>query len=181
MEVVLLAIALSMDCSALCMALSAKYRNLRVRDYARVATAFAFFQGAMPCLGFLLGKGLVGIIQQIDHFIAFAILAFLGIKMIRESFSEGETELPRMEAREIWLGAFATSIDALAVGVTFAFDGAPIAPRAAAIAAICFAISMVSFAIGRKIGNILQSKALILGGAVLIAIGLKILITDLFF
>ena len=123
MELLLLSIALAMDAAALSIANGAKYRNLALSKILFIAFVFGFFQAAMPLAGYFLGAAFARFIAQIDHFIAFAILGFLG--------------------------------------------------------AVCFALSVAAFYVGKFAGEFLEQKALILGGAILIALGFKILITHL--
>ena len=165
MELLLLSVALAMDAAALSIANGAKYRNLVLSKILFIASVFGFFQAVMPLAGYFLGAAFARFIAQIDHFIAFAILGFLGVKMIREAC--------RNEP------AHATSIDALAVGVTLSFTAADIRFSAAVIGVVCFALSVAAFYVGKFAGEFLEQKALILGGAILIALGFKILITHL--
>ena len=160
MELLLLSIALAMDAAALSIANGAKYRNLALSKILFIAFVFGFFQAAMPLAGYFLGATFARFIAQIDHFIAFAILGFLGVKMLLS-------------------GGFATSIDALAVGVTLSFTAADIYFSAAVIGVVCFVFSVAAFYVGKFAGEFLEQKALILGSAILIALGFKILITHL--
>ena len=139
---------------------------------------FGGFQALMPLIGWALGIRFQSMITNIDHWIAFVLLAVIGANMIKESFSK-EEECPDASFgfKTMLTLAVATSIDALAVGVTFAFLDVSIVPAVLLIGATTFVCS----AVGVKIGNRFQSKAEFLGGLVLIAIGLKILIEHLFF
>ena len=112
-------------------------------------------------------------------FIAFAILGFLGVKMIREACKNEPAQAVSLDTKMLLSGGFATSIDALAVGVTLSFTAADIRFSAAVIGVVCFALSVAAFYVGKLAGEFLEQKALILGGAILIALGFKILITHL--
>ncbi|MFC2571581.1 MAG: manganese efflux pump MntP family protein [Campylobacter sp.] len=179
MELLLLSIALAMDAAALSIANGAKYRNLALSKILFIAFVFGFFQAAMPLAGYFLGAAFARFIAQIDHFIAFAILGFLGIKMIREACRNEPAQAVSLDTKILISGGFATSIDALAVGVTLSFTAADIWFSAAVIGVVCFALSVAAFYVGKFAGEFLEQKALILGGAILIALGFKILITHL--
>lgn len=179
MEILLLAVALSMDCVALSMSNGAKCANYGILRIAKVSFVYGFFQGAMPIIGFFLGALFVGFIEQIDHFIAFAILGFLGVKMILDSRENSDEITANLGLKELISGAIATSIDALAVGVTFSFTSLNIWFSCSIIAFVCFSLSFAATFIGKKLGEIFNDKALILGGLILIFIGFKILITHL--
>lgn len=179
MEILLLAIALSMDCAALSMSNGAKCLNFGVLQIVKVSLVYGLAQALMPILGYFLGLGFVGFIEKIDHFIAFAILAFLGVKMILESRENSQECALKLPFKELILGAIATSIDALAVGVTFSFGEIEIFKACLIIGVVCFILSFFASFIGKKLGEIFRSKALILGGLILIFIGLKILLTHL--
>ena len=155
MELLLLSVALAMDAAALSIANGAKYRNLVLSKILFIASVFGFFQAAMPLAGYFLGTTLARFIAQIDHFIAFAILGFLGVKMIREACKNEPAQ--------------AVSLD----------TAADIRFSAAVIGVVCFALSVAAFYVGKLAGEFLEQKALILGGAILIALGFKILITHL--
>ena len=175
MEILLIAFALAMDSVALSIANGAKYRNLGIMQILKVAFFYGFFQALMPLIGYFLGINFVKFISEIDHFIAFAILVFLGIKMIREAGGEHESISPNITIKELIVGAIATSIDAMAVGVTFAFGGVNIWSACAIIGLVCFTLCVIACYLGKKTGEYLEDKALILGGVILILIGVKIL------
>ena len=132
----------------------------------------------MPACGYALGREFVGFIQSVDHFVAFGILGFLGAKMIKQSRSRVQSSL-NLGLGALFLAAFATSVDALAVGVTMGFSEINIVSSAVIIGIVCFAISVIASLVGNKLGQMLGSKALVLGGIILILIGLKILISHL--
>jgi len=180
MEILLLAFALAMDSVALSVASGAKCKTLIFLDVVKVAFIFGFFQVLMPFIGYFLGVGFSKFISAIDHYVAFAILSFLGVKMMLEAKERKEEAcLMNLSARFLISGAVATSIDALAVGVTFGFESINIASACAVIGAVCFVLCVVACYAGKFLGSYLEKKALVLGGAILIFIGSKILITHL--
>ncbi|WP_107695672.1 manganese efflux pump MntP family protein [Campylobacter concisus] len=179
MELLLLSFALSMDSAALNMANGARYKNLVLSKILFIAFMLGFFQFLMPLLGYFLGISFAKFISSIDHFIAFFILCFLGFKMLKEACSSEAGESLGMDLKTIFIGAFATSIDALAIGVTLSFEAVNVFESALIIGVVCFALSLIAFYIGKFMGEILKKKALFLGGAILIFLGFKILITHL--
>ena len=183
-EIVILGLALAMDAFAVTISNSFAYPKISRTRSLSMPLAFGFFQFLMPVVGFVLGQLVSDFITQYAGIITFAILGFIGGKMIWDAFHEEEGE----EASEqtltmpvLLFQAVATSIDALAVGVTFAFLDVSIVPAVLLIGATTFVCSAVGVKIGNVFGNRFQSKAEFLGGLVLIAIGLKILIEHLFF
>ncbi|CUU77681.1 manganese efflux pump [Campylobacter hyointestinalis subsp. hyointestinalis] len=179
MELLFLAIALAMDSVAISMANGAKCFNIKFGSIIKMSFIFGLAGAVMPTIGYFLGLSFVKFISAIDHYIAFVILLFLGIKMIKESRNVSEECTLNLTLRMLVLGAFATSIDALAVGVTFSFTNADIAFSALVIGVVCFLLCVLGSYIGKMLGDKLESKALILGGIILILIGFKILITHL--
>lgn len=185
-ELVLLAIGLSMDAFAvsICKGLGMKKINLKVAVV--LGLFFGGFQAGMPVIGWALGSQFMSIIGPIDHWIAFILLAFIGGKMLREAFTEDEDEdeSDGKDAEKIDLGeylilAIATSIDALAVGISFAALSADIVPAVSLIGITTFIFSVAGVAIGRIFGARYEKPATIVGGVVLILIGLKILLEHL--
>lgn len=182
LELLLIAIGLSMDAFAvaLCRGLNMSKRNLR--NSVIIALFFGGFQAVMPLLGWLLGKQFERYITSFDHWIAFGLLVLIGGKMIIEVFKKDKCPADgtdKLRIKELFLLAVATSIDALAVGITFAFLQVSIIPAVACIGVTTFAISFFGVFIGRKFGARFQTKAEIAGGLVLIIIGTKILIEHL--
>ncbi|HOI84225.1 MAG TPA: manganese efflux pump MntP family protein [Campylobacterales bacterium] len=182
LEILLIAVGLAMDAAAVSMAIGARHKNIGRTAILKPSAMFGFFQGLMPLIGFVVALSFAGIVETYDHYISFVILAALGLKMIYEGFGEDNEE------KEVGLGlrlltvlAIATSIDALAVGVTLAFLNQNIFLSALIIAAVTFVISAFSVVIGHKIGEKLESKAEIFGGIVLVLIGSKILLEHLRF
>lgn len=183
-ELCFIAVGLSMDAFAvsICKGLACREQNLRNNLLAGLY--FGGFQGLMPASGWLLGVRFSDAITSIDHWIAFVLLSFIGGSMIRESRSGAEEE--EMDAsfgfRAMLPLAVATSIDALAVGVSFAFlgmTGREILGAAALIGAVTFVLSAVGVRVGSVFGSRFKSRAELCGGVILIFIGLKILLEHL--
>lgn len=148
--------------------------------YALIAgTYFGIFQALMPVVGFFLGKQFESLITSIDHWIAFALLGIIGINMIRESRKESEEVNSSFSFKAMLPMAVATSIDALAVGITFAFLNADITLSAGIIGVITFVVSAAGVKIGNVFGSKFKSKAELAGGIVLVLMGLKILLEHL--
>lgn len=172
----LLAVALAMDSVAVSIAIGSKYKELLLSKTVLVAAVFGFFQGAMPLAGYLIGIGFADYVQAFDHWIAFVLLAGLGAKMLYEAYkNEFDEEVSDLSNKTLLSLAIATSIDAMAIGVTFAFMQTDILNASGIIALVTFALCLVAVYIGKKLGSLLESKAEMLGGAILIALGVKIL------
>lgn len=179
-ELLLIAVGLSMDAFAVAICKGLKMPKLNRKQALVIALFFGGFQALMPFLGWALGIGFEKYITSVDHYIAFALLAFIGGKMIYDSFHEEEDGAAyRFDLKELLLMAVATSIDALAVGVTFAFLGVNIALSVSVIGAITFLLSLAGVFIGHRFGARFQSKAELAGGIILVLIGLKILLEHL--
>lgn len=181
-ELLVLALGLSMDAFAVSICKGLSVPKLQAKHCLICGVYFGGFQALMPLIGWALGIRFQSMITNIDHWIAFVLLAVIGANMIKESFNK-EEECPDASFgfKTMLTLAVATSIDALAVGVTFAFLDVSIVPAVLLIGATTFVCSAVGVKIGNVFGNRFQSKAEFLGGLVLIAIGLKILIEHLFF
>ena len=176
-ELFLLAVSLSMDAFSvsICKGLSAGHP--RLNHCLTCGVWFGGFQALMPLLGWLLGVRFQGMIVSIDHWIAFILLGLIGFNMVRESTGGEAEELDcSFGPRAMLPLAIATSIDALAVGITFAFLQADILPAVAFIGATTFLLSAAGVKIGAVFGGRLKSKAELAGGLVLIGMGLKILV-----
>ena len=176
-EVIILAIALSMDAFAVSIGLGAKYPD-RTRSLALMSGIyFGLLQGLMPLIGYMGGKGVLGWIEEYAAWVAFLLLLLIGGKMIYESFSEGiEEDINVITHRVMLLLAIATSIDAMAAG--FSLTLLDINPWLACviIGITTFGFSWAGVYVGKKSGTWLESKAELLGGVILILIGLKILL-----
>ena len=188
LEIWLLAIGLAMDCFAVSIASGIILKRVRMRPMLIMALAFGFFQALMPLLGWIGASFFSHLIENIDHWIAFAILAFLGGRMVLESFKDEDCrhEFDPTSPKVVSALAVATSIDALAVGVSFAFLGvrsfSSILPSIGIIGFVSFALSFVGLMFGIRFGCGIARKlrAELWGGVILIIIGTKILIEHLF-
>ncbi|RDB60134.1 hypothetical protein C1879_01100 [Paraeggerthella hongkongensis] len=184
-ELLLVGVGLSMDafavsvCKGLCM------KRLNMRQALVIALFFGGFQALMPLIGWALGTQFEQFITPVDHWIAFGLLLIIGAKMLWDSFHGDDDEQlscavdGRLDLRELTMMAVATSIDALAVGITFAFLRVDIVASVVVIGVTTFALSLVGVAVGHRFGARYEKTATIAGGVVLILIGLKILLEHL--
>ena len=180
-ELFLIGVGLSMDAFAVSICKGLGMRRLSMGQALVIGFFFGGFQALMPLIGWALGTQLADFIAPIDHWIAFILLALIGANMIRESFGEEEQLDDSFSVKTMLPLAVATSIDALAVGVSFACIDVDIVPAISIIGATTFILSAVGIKIGNVFGAKYKSKAEFLGGAVLILLGLKILLEDLGF
>ena len=178
LELLLIAVGLSMDAFAVSVCKGLSLQRLRARHAALVGLYFGGFQALMPVIGWALGYRFEHVIQSFDHWIAFGLLTVIGLSMIREA-GQAEEMNDDLRFRTMLLLAVATSIDALAVGVTFAFLQVRILPAAGLIGAVTFALSAVGVKIGSLFGLRYRARAEICGGAILILLGFKILLEHL--
>ena len=191
LEIWLLAIGLAMDCFAVSIASGIILKRTQLKPMLVMAFAFGLFQAVMPFIGWMFAKNFSHFIESIDHWIAFAILAFLGGRMIWESFKEEEEECCQLfnpaSLKVVLTMAIATSIDALAVGISFAFLGVQgyngILSPILIIGFVSFVLSLIGLIFGIQCGCGLarKLKAELWGGIILVIIGIKILIEHLFF
>ena len=180
LEILLLGIGLSMDAFAVSICKGLSTKKLQIKHYLIIGAWFGGFQALMPFLGYLLGITFSSLIKSIDHWIAFVLLAFIGFNMIREARSDEENESnDRFDFKTMLPLAVATSIDALAVGVTFAFLRVNIVPAVSFIGCITFLLSAIGLKAGNIIGAKNRSRAEFAGGLVLILMGIKILLEHL--
>lgn len=174
-EIILIGIGLSMDAFAVCLSAGMIYPSLTRRQKRSMPVAFGLFQGLMPVLGYYLGSLFADIVSKCSGYIALIILGVIGINMIREGLSHEKQEARQFTVVVLLLQAIATSIDAFAVGVSFAVSKTPIFAAAPIIAATTFVCSMIALAVGEKVGKRLGDRAEIAGGIILILIGIKAL------
>ena len=184
LELFLIGVGLSMDAFAVSICRGLCMPRINWRHAGVIALFFGGFQALMPTLGWLLGSQFAGYIQSFDHWVAFVLLALIGFNMAREALSpEDEEEAcaveTRLDLRQLFLLAEATSIDALAVGVTFAFLDVKIGPAAAIIGCTTFVLSLAGVAVGNFFGARYKKRAELTGGVILILLGLKILLEHL--
>ena len=169
-----------MDAFAVSVGKGLTLNRVEPRHALKAGVWFGGFQALMPIIGYLLGQSFSSIVVSIDHWIAFGLLVLIGLNMIREAiWGEEESQDNNFGVRHMFIMAVATSIDALAVGITMAFLGINIWLAAAIIGVITFLLSASGIYLGRTVGGKLGDKAGILGGIVLIAIGIKILVEHL--
>ncbi|MRZ79296.1 manganese efflux pump MntP [Paeniclostridium sordellii] len=189
-SVLLTSFALSMDAFAVSITKGMTMKNITKKIAFKIAFFFGLFQGGMPLIGWLLGISFEKYIKTFDHWIALILLSFLGIKMIYESIKENKKDEVAMDleinglrqntstvdikTKDLLVLSVATSIDALAVGVSFAFLNISIIEVVTSIAIITFLVCFTGVLIGKKIGPILKNYAEIIGGIILIFIGLNI-------
>jgi putative Mn2+ efflux pump MntP len=179
----LIALGVSADAFAVAIGKGLQMRRFDPRQAAALAVTFGLFQALMPLLGYLLGTGLERYITEVDHWVAFALLGLVGARMIREALRadphDGVAGNPALHPRELLVLGVATSIDALAVGIGFAFLEVNVALAVALIGVITLLLSFGGVALGQRAGARYRRPAEIVGGGILIAIGTKILLNHL--
>lgn len=181
-ELLLIGVGLSMDAFAVSVCKGLNMRKINYKHAFIIAAFFGGFQALMPFLGWALGSQFEQYIESVDHWIAFILLAFIGGKMVMEAIKGGDDEdddekevcPDKLDIKELFMLAVATSIDALAVGVTFAFLNVNIVFSITTIGITTFVISIAGVVIGNLFGAKYKSKAEIAGGIILVLIGLKI-------
>ena len=178
-EIFLIAVSLALDAFAVSVSSGISIPGFGPRQAVKMGLWFGTFQFLMPLLGWLLGSSVSQYIEAVDHWVAFGLLAVIGGKMAWESLRRGCGEEADLSARRLCVLAIATSIDALAVGVSMAFMSVHILASAAVIGVVAFALSVTGGLVGRRLGCLFQRRAELTGGLVLIAIGVKILIEHL--
>lgn len=180
-EIILIAVGLAMDAFAVSICKGLSMKKMDWKKAGIIGLYFGGFQGGMPLIGYLLGIGFEDKIKSVDHWIAFALLVFIGANMIKEALDKKDCEEvnDKIDFRTMIVLAIATSIDALAIGVTFAFLNVNIIFAVCMIALITFIISMIGVKIGNVFGDKYESKAEIAGGIILICLGVKILLEHL--
>ena len=181
-EILLLAVGVSMDAFAVSIGTGLSAKRVTLREVLTVGLWFGGFQALMPVIGYYLGFSFADLVEKIDHWIAFGLLALIGINMIREAVGKGEDSPSDASFgfRSMLVLAIATSIDALAVGVSFAFLHTRLWSSILIIGITTFLFSALGLLIGKKVGDRFHKGAEIFGGLILITIGLKILIEHMF-
>lgn len=182
-ELLLIAVGLSMDAFAVSVCKGLNMTKLRIKNALVIGLFFGGFQALMPLIGWFLGSRFESYIVSIDHWIAFGLLAFIGGQMVWEALKEGEHKqesADELRLKQLFMLAVATSIDALAVGITFALlDGVSIWISILLIGCITFAISVAGVLVGFKFGSKYEKGAQIMGGIILVGLGIKILLEHL--
>lgn len=183
-SIIVIAIGLSMDSFAVSIVNGLRMPKLQFFRATGIAFSLAFFQASMPIIGWIGGSLIESEIKSIDHWIAFVLLSFIGIKMIYEALQDdllSKKEIQKLGLPTLLAQSIATSIDALAVGISFAFLEIKIYKTAFIIGIITFLFSMIGLKLGKSIGFKTKKRVEIFGGVLLILIGFKILIEHLFF
>ena len=183
-EILLIGIGLSMDAFAVALSKGLSMRKLNMKAGILIAVFFGFFQAFMPFIGWLVCRNFEKYITRVDHWIVFVLLGFIGIKMIVDAVKEARKEEKeekddRIRIGELFLLAIATSIDALAVGISYAFLSINIWSSITIIGITTLILSFIGVLIGCKFGARFQTKAQIAGGIILILVGVKILLEHL--
>ena len=178
-ELLLIGVGLSMDAFAVSVCKGLAMKKCTIKKAMTCGIWFGGFQALMPLIGYFLGSFFADMITKYAHWIAFVLLIIIGGNMIKEAMGEDEKVDACMDAKEMFILAIATSIDALAVGVTFAFLKVQIVPAVSFIGCVTFVCSAIGVKIGSIFGSKYRSKAEFCGGMILILIGLKILLNGL--
>ena len=173
---VLIALSLSMDAFAVSVTKGMTLKKIDYKIATKIAFSFGFFQAIMPLIGWMFGIRFESYIKSIDHWIAVILLSFIGIKMIIDAKDDDDSSYSTtIDNKELFILSIATSIDALAIGVSFAFLSINILPICLAIGIITFLMCFIGVIIGKKIGSMFKTYAQIFGGVILILIGFNIL------
>ena len=180
LEILIIGIGLAMDAFAVSVCKGLSMSKMNWKNAIIIALYFGIFQAVMPIIGYFLGSSFSSFVENVDHWIAFILLLLIGIGMIRESFDdEVEKRNDKVDFKTMAILAIATSIDALAVGITFAFFKADLLLSVLVIGIITFALSILGVVLGNKFGDKFQNKAELAGGIILILIGTQILLEHL--
>lgn len=180
LEILLIAIGLAMDAFAVSVYKGLSMKKMNWKKAIIVGLYFGVFQALMPVIGYFLGTTFESLVTKIDHWIAFVLLVAIGANMLKEAFSKNSEDCnDNVDFKTMIILAIATSIDALAVGITFAFLQTNIVIASLSIGIITFAISVLGVKIGNKFGDKYEKKAEIAGGLILILMGIKILLEHL--
>ena len=181
-SVLIIAIGLSADCFAVALSSNIAVRHFTLSRFVRLPLAFGIFQALMIVIGWLTGRSIIDFISVYDHWLAFGLLAVIGGRMVWESF-RGEAGEKAKKNFDRWLTllalSIATSIDSLAVGLSFAFLKTDILIAAVTVGVTAFVITVIAQVIGNKVGSIVGKRAELVGGLILIGIGIKILLEHL--
>jgi putative Mn2+ efflux pump MntP len=179
----LIALGLSMDCLSVAIAGGISIPQLSTRHILRASLSFGLFQAGMFTIGWFAGQTIVELIESFDHWVAFGLLAFIGIRMIWESFRSEAGEHKTVDITKgstLIILSLATSIDSLAVGLSFAFINSNTYVAALIIGIVAFLISVIGFRVGIRIGGWLGRWAELFGGIILIVIGVRVLLTHIY-
>lgn len=176
-EIVLIGVGLAMDAFAVSICKGLSMKKMEWKKAIIIGLYFGIFQALMPLIGFILGVGFEDAIANIDHWVAFILLSIIGLNMIKEAVSDKKEESDdKVDFKTMIVLSVATSIDALAIGVTFAFLNVNIVSAISIIGTITFLISVIGVKVGNVFGDKYESKAEMTGGVILILLGIKILL-----
>lgn len=179
-EILLIGIGLAMDAFAVSICKGLSMKKINWKNVVIIALYFGVFQALMPLIGYFLGMTFESIVTTFDHWVAFALLTLIGGGMIKESFDdEDDKKNDKVDFKTMVVLAIATSIDALAIGITFAFFDVNIVLAVSIIGIITFIISVLGVKIGNRFGDKYQNKAQLMGGIILVLLGFKILLEHL--
>ena len=179
-EILLIGIGLAMDAFAVSICKGLSMEKMNWKNVVIIALYFGVFQALMPLIGYFLGMTFESIVTTFDHWVAFALLTLIGGGMIKESFDdEDDKKNDKVDFKTMVVLAIATSIDALAIGITFAFFDVNIVLAVSIIGIITFIISVLGVKIGNRFGDKYQNKAQLMGGIILVLLGFKILLEHL--
>ena len=178
LDILLISIGMAMDSFAVSVCKCLSIKKAGIPEGVKCGIYFGGFQALMPVIGYYLGRLFAELIVKIDHWIAFGLLLFIGLSMIKES-RETEKVDDKMDVRTMLILAVATSIDALSIGVTLAFVDVNIWVVVSSIGIVTFLFSLVGVLIGRRVGSMLGNRAKVIGGLILIYLGVKILLEHL--
>ncbi|WP_028504851.1 manganese efflux pump MntP family protein [Ruminococcus sp. FC2018] len=175
-----LALSLSMDAFAVSVCKGLGMKKINWRNAFIIGAFFGAFQAIMPLIGWAVGRQFARFMTSVSHWVAFGLLVFIGAKMLIDAFKGSEEEIDQgLDYKELFILAVATSIDALAVGVVFAFENTPVLPSVLIIGTVTFALSVTGVAVGNRAGAKYNKKAQAAGGVILILLGGKILLEGL--
>jgi len=179
--IMFIAVGLAMDAFAVSITSGITIKHLRIRNVFKIALFFGSFQAIMPLVGWLAGLSLKDFISGVDHWIAFGLLSLIGLKMIYESLKmdTNEKEINPLNIYVLLVLSVATSIDALAVGISFAFLDISIITPIIIIGIVTFLLSCLGTFVGDRVGHFFEKKIEIIGGLILIGIGIRILVEHL--
>ena len=179
-KLLFIALSLSMDAFAVSVCKGLNMKKINYAHAVIIGGFFGVFQAVMPLIGWFVGKQFASLVTSVSHWIAFGLLAFIGVKMVIEAFKDEEDDnSDGLNYKELFVLAIATSIDALAVGVVFAFENVNIVPSVLIIGATTFVLSVIGVAIGNRFGAKYNKGAQIAGGVILVLLGGKILLEGL--
>ena len=180
LEILLISIGLAMDAFAVSICKGLSLKTMSWKKAIIVGLYFGFFQALMPLIGYFLGATFESVVTKVDHWIAFILLGIIGINMLKEAFgNDEENQNDKVDFKTMIMLAIATSIDALAVGITFAFFKVNMVIATIMIGIVTFAICVIGVKIGNKFGDKYERKAEVVGGLILIFMGIKILLEHL--